>query len=127
MKANATAPTFRAGSRESWRAWLQGNHETEKVVWVVFPKKHTGEDCMSYDDSVEEALCFGWIDSIIKRVDDDRHDQHRGHGDGRREVLHARHSEEGAATCRLSGCETSLARSTASMAFGMTQGSDGGR
>ena len=41
-----------------------------KEVWVVFPKKHTGEQCMSYEESVEEALCYGWIDSIIKRIDD---------------------------------------------------------
>ena len=62
--------TFRAGSRENWRAWLAKNHESEREVWVVFPKKHTGEKCMSYEDSAEEALCHGWIDSIIKRIDD---------------------------------------------------------
>jgi uncharacterized protein YdeI (YjbR/CyaY-like superfamily) len=71
MKEKPKDLTFRAGSREKWRAWLESNHEKEKVVWVVFPKKHTGDRSMSYDDSVEEALCFGWIDSIIKRVDDD--------------------------------------------------------
>jgi uncharacterized protein YdeI (YjbR/CyaY-like superfamily) len=62
--------TFRAKDRESWRAWLAKNHASEREVWVVFPKKQTGERCMSYEDSVEEALCHGWIDSIIKRVDD---------------------------------------------------------
>jgi hypothetical protein len=55
---------------ESWRAWLAKNHASEREVWVIFPKKHTGEKCMSYEDSVEEALCHGWIDSIIKRIDD---------------------------------------------------------
>jgi uncharacterized protein YdeI (YjbR/CyaY-like superfamily) len=62
--------TYRAREREAWRAWLAKNHDSEKVVWVVYPKKHTGEKCMSYEDSVEEALCYGWIDSIIKRIDD---------------------------------------------------------
>lgn len=63
--------TFRAGKREAWRAWLAKNHASEREVWVVFPKKHTGEKCMSYEDSAEEALCYGWIDSLIKRMDDD--------------------------------------------------------
>lgn len=62
--------TFRATNREDWRAWLAENHATQREVWVIFPKKHTGESCMSYDESVEEALCFGWIDSIIKRIND---------------------------------------------------------
>jgi uncharacterized protein YdeI (YjbR/CyaY-like superfamily) len=62
---------YRAKEREAWRAWLAENHTSVKEVWVVFPKKHTGERCMSYEDSVEEALCYGWIDSIIKRIDED--------------------------------------------------------
>lgn len=65
--------TFRATDRENWRAWLARNHASEREVWVVFPKKHTGEQCMSYEDSVEEALCHGWIDSIIKRIDETRY------------------------------------------------------
>jgi len=64
--------TYRAKDRESWRAWLAENHATVKEVWVVFPKKHTGEKCMSHEDSVEEALCYGWIDSIVRRIDEDR-------------------------------------------------------
>ena len=65
--------TFRATDRESWRAWLARNHASEREVWVVFPKKHTREQCMSYEESVEEALCHGWIDSIIKRIDETRY------------------------------------------------------
>jgi uncharacterized protein YdeI (YjbR/CyaY-like superfamily) len=65
--------TYGAKDREAWRAWLAKNHATEKEVWVVFPKAHTGKRCMSYEDSVEEALCHGWIDSIIKRIDEDRY------------------------------------------------------
>ncbi len=65
--------TFRAKDRESWRTWLAANHASEREVWVVFPKKQTGESCMSYEESVEEALCHGWIDSIIKRIDENRY------------------------------------------------------
>ena len=62
--------TYKAATREAWRAWLAKNHDLEKVVWVSYPKKHTGMRCMSYEDSVEEALCYGWIDSTVKRIDD---------------------------------------------------------
>jgi len=62
--------TYRSNDRESWRAWLAENHTSTKFVWVLFTKKHTGEPCMSYEESVEEALCFGWIDSTVKRIDD---------------------------------------------------------
>jgi len=67
MKTLKTVP---AADRDSWRAWLAENHASEREVWVVFPKKETGERCMSYEESVEEALCHGWIDSIIKRIDE---------------------------------------------------------
>ena len=63
-------PTFKATDRNTWRTWLATNHASEREVWVVFHKKHTGVSCMSYEDSVEEALCFGWIDSVIKRLDE---------------------------------------------------------
>ena len=59
-------------NREEWRLWLEKNHGKEKEVWLVFYKKHTGKPIIPYDDSVEEALCFGWIDSIIKRIDDEK-------------------------------------------------------
>jgi uncharacterized protein YdeI (YjbR/CyaY-like superfamily) len=62
--------TFKATDRNTWRTWLTTNQASEREVWVVFQKKHTGVSCMSYEDSVEEALCFGWIDSIIKRLDE---------------------------------------------------------
>lgn len=60
-------------NRESWRAWLQKNHDTVSEVWLVFYKKHTVLPNITYDAAVEEALCFGWIDSLIKRLDDDRY------------------------------------------------------
>jgi uncharacterized protein YdeI (YjbR/CyaY-like superfamily) len=45
------------------------------MVWLVFWKKHTGMPCLSYDDAVEEALCYGWVDSLVRRVDEDRYAQ----------------------------------------------------
>jgi uncharacterized protein YdeI (YjbR/CyaY-like superfamily) len=59
--------------RDSWRQWLQENHSVVKEVWLIFFKKHTGKPILPYDAAVEEALCFGWIDSIIKRLDDERY------------------------------------------------------
>jgi len=59
-------------SRGEWRVWLEKNHDIESEVWLIYYKKHTGKPRIPYDDAVEEALCFGWIDSIVKRVDDER-------------------------------------------------------
>ena len=58
-------------NRKEWRNWLKKNHNKEKLVWLVYYKKHTGKPRIPYDDAVEEALCYGWIDSTIKRVDDE--------------------------------------------------------
>lgn len=63
--------TLHVIDREKWRAWLQANGEKEKEIWMVFHKKHTGKKSLAYDEAVEEALCFGWIDSIIKRLDEE--------------------------------------------------------
>jgi uncharacterized protein YdeI (YjbR/CyaY-like superfamily) len=59
-------------TRKQWRAWLSKHHASSPGVWLVFHKSHTGTRSMSYEDFVREALCFGWIDSLIKRLDDDR-------------------------------------------------------
>jgi uncharacterized protein YdeI (YjbR/CyaY-like superfamily) len=59
--------------REDWRAWLHENHDACGVVWLVFFKKHTGRKSVEYGAAVEEALCYGWIDSLVKRLDDDRY------------------------------------------------------
>lgn len=59
-------------SRNDWRNWLEKNHDAAKEVWLIYYKKHTGKPSISYEDTVEEALCFGWVDSILKRLDDDR-------------------------------------------------------
>ncbi|MBQ8867672.1 MAG: YdeI/OmpD-associated family protein [Bacteroidaceae bacterium] len=61
--------TFYTNSRDEWRAWLSENFAKEKEVWFVFPMKAAGEEALSYNDAVEEALCFGWIDGVIKNID----------------------------------------------------------
>lgn len=58
--------------RREWRAWLRQHYRSEKDIWLVYYKKHTGKARIAYNDAVEEALCFGWIDSIVRRVDDER-------------------------------------------------------
>ncbi len=65
--------SFYAASREEWREWLANNHDTEKETWLIFYKKNSTKPCISYEHAVEEALCWGWIDSIIKRIDDNTH------------------------------------------------------
>jgi len=62
-------------SREAWRAWLDKNHAASQGIWLVFAKKHTGLPSLSYEDAVQEALCFGWIDSLMKSIDDRFHMQ----------------------------------------------------
>ena len=64
---------FTPKSRKQWRDWLAKNHAVAIEVWLVFYKKHTGKPTLSYNDSVEEALCYGWIDGIRKRIDDERY------------------------------------------------------
>ena len=63
--------TLYVTSREEWRAWLTKHYQAETEVWLIYYKKHTGRPRISYDEVVEEALCFGWIDSIGKRMDDE--------------------------------------------------------
>lgn len=60
---------FYTDDRTQWRAWLDANFETEKEIWLVFPMKASGQPRLSYNDAVEEALCFGWIDSTIRNLD----------------------------------------------------------
>jgi uncharacterized protein YdeI (YjbR/CyaY-like superfamily) len=55
---------FFAENRDAWRNWLADNHETAKSCWLLFYKKSSGKATFTYEESVEEALCFGWIDSI---------------------------------------------------------------
>ena len=59
--------------REEWRRWLAKHHASSPGIWLVRHKQHTGVKSMPYEDLVREALCFGWVDSLIKRLDDDRY------------------------------------------------------
>ena len=65
--------TLDVGSRQEWRAWLEGHHDTVSEIWLVFHKRHTGVQSIAYNDAVEEALCFGWVDSLIRRLDGARY------------------------------------------------------
>lgn len=65
-------PTFFAETRQQWRDWLEVYHTKEVGVWLVYNKKASGKPHLSYDAQVEEALCFGWVDSVGKAVDDER-------------------------------------------------------
>jgi len=60
-------------TRKEWRAWLAQHHASSAGVRLVFHKAHTGVKSIAYEDAVREALCFGWIDSLIKKLDDDRY------------------------------------------------------
>jgi uncharacterized protein YdeI (YjbR/CyaY-like superfamily) len=64
--------TLHVTNRKDWRAWLKKHYKTEKEIWLVYYKKQTGKPRISYNDAVEEALCFGWIDSIVKTLDEKR-------------------------------------------------------
>lgn len=62
--------TLTVTRRAQWRAWLRKHHATSNEIWLVFHKKSSGKPRLPYNDAVEEALCFGWIDSIVKGIDD---------------------------------------------------------
>jgi uncharacterized protein YdeI (YjbR/CyaY-like superfamily) len=65
-------PIYHPEDRAAWRAWLEANHDTTRGVWVASWKKASGRDPVGYEDLVEEAICFGWIDSTANTLDDDR-------------------------------------------------------
>ena len=60
-------------TRRQWRAWLAKHHTSSPGIWLVFYKQHTRVKSIPFEDTVREALCFGWIDSLVKRLDDDRY------------------------------------------------------
>jgi uncharacterized protein YdeI (YjbR/CyaY-like superfamily) len=62
-------PLLYCEHRDDWRLWLSENFDKEREIWFVFPLKHSGKTGISYNDAVEEALCFGWIDSTAKTLD----------------------------------------------------------
>jgi uncharacterized protein YdeI (YjbR/CyaY-like superfamily) len=69
----AELTTLEVRNRQQWRRWLGKHHASSPGIWLVFHKNHAPEKSICYEDSVREALCFGWIDSLIKRLDDDRY------------------------------------------------------
>lgn len=66
---------FQARNRQEWRAWLEENHQSSPGIWLVYYKKDSEKTGISYDDAVEEALSFGWIDSKVNKLDDERYMQ----------------------------------------------------
>lgn len=70
-----TGKKYYAKDRKAWRNWLQKHHTKEPGVWLIYYKKNSGKTRVSYDDAVEEALCFGWIDSIVKPLDEEKYAQ----------------------------------------------------
>jgi len=69
----ADLKTIRVTNRQQWRTWLSKHHTSSPGIWFVFYKAHTGIGSVPLEDMVREALCFGWIDSLVKRLDDDRY------------------------------------------------------
>jgi len=63
---------FHPLSRQEWREWLKENHNKFSGIWFVYFKKQTGKPRVTYDEAVEEALCFGWIDSLPRKFDENR-------------------------------------------------------
>jgi len=68
-----TVKTFVARTADQWRKWLGEHHDSESEVWLVFHKLHTGVGSIAYLDALDEALCFGWVDSLVKRLDESRY------------------------------------------------------
>ena len=66
-------------TREEWRKWLEENHTTVHGIWLIYYKKPSGKPRIPYDEALEEALCFGWIDGKIKRVNEDYYIQWFSH------------------------------------------------
>ena len=64
--------TFCTSDRRKWRAWLKANHDRKKEVWLIYYRKASGRRRILYNDAVDEALCFGWIDSTVKKIDIER-------------------------------------------------------
>lgn len=72
---NADVETFCPSSKNDWRKWLQKNHSLKQSVWLIYYKKKTGVPSITWSEAVDEALCFGWIDSLAKPIDDEKYMQ----------------------------------------------------
>jgi uncharacterized protein YdeI (YjbR/CyaY-like superfamily) len=69
---NGIIETFCPKSRQEWRDWLQENHSIKQSIWLIYYKKKSGVSSIIYSDAVDEALCFGWIDSTTRPIDDEK-------------------------------------------------------
>jgi uncharacterized protein YdeI (YjbR/CyaY-like superfamily) len=67
--------TLYVKDRKRWRSWLKRFGQRAKEIWLIYPKKHSGKVRIPYDDAVEEALCFGWIDGVTGKLDADHYVQ----------------------------------------------------
>jgi uncharacterized protein YdeI (YjbR/CyaY-like superfamily) len=67
--------TIYASDRAAWRAWLEKNQHTSPGIWLIYYKVKSGKPSVKYSEAVKEALCFGWIDSKVKSLDEDRYMQ----------------------------------------------------
>lgn len=65
--------TLVAKTADRWSKWLDTHHGSESEVWLVFYKRHTGVKSIAYSDALDEALCVGWVDSLVKRLDESRY------------------------------------------------------
>ena len=65
--------TLSVSDRKEWHEWLSDNHNIAKEIWLVYYKKNSGIVSLDYESSVEEALCFGWVDGLIKKLDGERY------------------------------------------------------
>jgi len=76
MKPTKEITTFCPGSPQHWREWLQAHHATEQAVWLIYYKKKANQPSLTWSQAVDEALCFGWIDSQAKPLDGERYQQY---------------------------------------------------
>jgi uncharacterized protein YdeI (YjbR/CyaY-like superfamily) len=68
-----TRQTLNVTSRREWRNWLSKHYKSKDGIWLLFYRKSSGKATIHYDEAVEEAICFGWIDVQIRRIDDHRY------------------------------------------------------
>lgn len=68
-------PSIEARDRVAWRAWLRSEHRSSPGVWLVYHKKASGTPSVTYEEAVQEALCYGWIDSLVRALDAGRYRQ----------------------------------------------------
>lgn len=67
--------TLYVNNRDDWRSWLESHYKTESEIWLVYYRKESGKPRIPYNEAVEEALCYGWIDSITRTIDQERYAQ----------------------------------------------------